>query len=316
MKKIISIIVLTPIYNDWECFSRLCIELNNISNDLFIHIIGVNDGSNEDNNLDPKLFENLNNINSIELLNLQCNLGHQRAIAIGLSYINNKNFNKNVIIMDSDGEDNPKDILNLIKNNISVPSNIILAQRSQRSEGIIFKIFYYFYRLIFLTLTGHRISFGNFSLIPIDKINKLIYMSSLWNNLSATIIRSRLIYTLSPTIRSNRYFGKSKMNISSLILHGLQSISVFAEIVVLRAAIFFLMLVIFSIFITLITKLFTNIFIPGFATEIITILIVLLFQIISTISVTGLILLNNRILSNTVPALAFSSFISSIMKIK
>jgi len=311
-----NIIVLTPIYNDWECFSKLCIELNKISNEIFIHIIGINDGSNESNNLDPKLFKELININSIEILNLQCNLGHQRAIAIGLSYISKNNYNKNVIIMDSDGEDNPIDILNLIKLNMVNSDKVILAQRTQRSEGNTFKAFYYVYRLIFLIFTGYRISFGNFSLIPFNKINSLIYMSSLWNSLSATIIRSRVIYTLCPTIRSNRYYGYSKMNFSSLILHGLQSISVFAEIVILRSAIFFLTLVVFSISLLLYTKLFTNILIPGFATGIIAVLTVLFFQIISTISVAGLILLNNRSLSHTVPALAYSSFINSYLKIK
>ena len=51
--------------------------------------------------------------NSIQILHLNRNIGHQRAIAIGLSYIQFNLPCEQVLVMDADGEDKPEDVSSL-----------------------------------------------------------------------------------------------------------------------------------------------------------------------------------------------------------
>ncbi|NJN33328.1 MAG: hypothetical protein HC817_02790 [Saprospiraceae bacterium] len=57
---------------------------------------------------------------------------------------------------------------------------------------------------------------------------------TLWNNYSASITHGRLPYELLPLDRGKRYFGTSKMNVVSLIVHGLSAISIYLEVVTVR----------------------------------------------------------------------------------
>ena len=77
-------IILIPIYNDWNSLNLL---LKNII-DLKIFkkkttIIIVNDFSKEKNHIKNFLLKKLN----IRIINLKKNIGSQRCIAVGLSYI-------------------------------------------------------------------------------------------------------------------------------------------------------------------------------------------------------------------------------------
>ena len=105
--KIKKIYLLIPLYNDWISLNRLLknINKNTKNKNVNFHILIVNDCS-----VQKKIiFKNrLSNIKSVKVLNLKFNFGHDRAIAIGLKYLDkNKKFDY-VITMDSDGEDNPK----------------------------------------------------------------------------------------------------------------------------------------------------------------------------------------------------------------
>ena len=88
--------------------------------------------------------------------------------------------------------------------------------------------------LLFYALTGQPISFGNFCVIPIAAVRRLAHMPELWNNLAASIMRSRLSYTMVPTTRGCRLAGRSKMNLVSLILHGLTAMSVYTDTIFVR----------------------------------------------------------------------------------
>jgi len=59
-------------------------------------------------------------------------------------------------------------------------------------------------------------------------------MPELWNNLAASIIRSRLAYTTVPITRGSRFAGRSRMNLVSLILHGLSAMSVHTDTIFVR----------------------------------------------------------------------------------
>ena len=70
-----KIIILIPIYNDWQSVSKLIddINLNIAGSDNEISIIIVNDASNYDRQNEEKKLEN---IHSIKILNMKINQGH------------------------------------------------------------------------------------------------------------------------------------------------------------------------------------------------------------------------------------------------
>ena len=130
--------IVTPVFNDWESFERLIQDLSDLSKkfDLKINLIAVNDGST------TELIKNkINTLNLVEIkvLQLVSNLGHQRAIALGLVEAYSYEDSQGVVVLDCDGEDKVDDILQLINND---SSSIVVAKRSSRSEGIKFTLLY------------------------------------------------------------------------------------------------------------------------------------------------------------------------------
>ena len=212
-EKLKKIICLTPVYNDWESFSILT---NNIvkaycneEKKYLIQIIAINDGSNDEHTTEVKNHEI-----DIEYVDLKMNVGHQRAIAIGLQYINDTKSNFDyVVVLDSDGEDKPEDLIHLVKKcEINNDEKIVFAQRKKRQESIFFKIGYFFYKYIFYSLTGQKINFGNFSCIPNKLLKRVVVQDNLWNHYSGSIIQSKTPYDRVLLDRGKRYAGQSKMN--------------------------------------------------------------------------------------------------------
>ncbi len=67
-------------------------------------------------------------------------MGHQRAIAVGLVVAAEKTGSDCIVVMDSDGEDRPEDLRDLISGAERFPDNIICARRAERSESAWFRI--------------------------------------------------------------------------------------------------------------------------------------------------------------------------------
>ena len=104
-----KIIILVPIYNDWQSASKLLEEINSNIADLECQfsVIIVNDASSEQQSISALNTENLM---SIKIVNMNENRGHARCIAIGLKHIFEKEEFDYVIPMDGDGEDRPEEI--------------------------------------------------------------------------------------------------------------------------------------------------------------------------------------------------------------
>ena len=168
-----NIIILIPVFNDFKSTSKLIEEINSYISDLnaSFSIILINDASTEEKNLENK---NLNKINSIKLINMRNNKGHSRCIAAGLKYIlENEDFDY-VIPMDGDGEDRPEEIKNFVEKIKDNPNRSIVGERVKRSESFIFKICYFFHKIITYTFTGKFIKFGNFTCLTKETVKKLI----------------------------------------------------------------------------------------------------------------------------------------------
>ena len=259
-----AVTILLPVYNDNESLQMILQDISKLDAGILknISIVVVNDGSADLN------IQKINPGNNIFIIHLNRNLGHQKAITIGLSYIK-ENFKDNtVIVMDSDGEDRVQDIPLLLEANKKNDSSIFFAKRKRRTNGFAFKLFYYLYKLSFNLLTGKKISFGNFSIIPYPLLCRAVFYSEIWYNYPGGIMKSGLPYQVIPTDRGPRYAGKSKMNFNSLLLHGFGAIAVFLERIIIRVAIISFLLILVSLIaiITIFTiKITTNLAIPGWA---------------------------------------------------
>ncbi len=290
-----KIYCVTPVYNDWESFSILMQEIKKTSTqipDYDIKIIAVNDCSSVDVNY-PK------DILPVKVLNLKLNIGHQRAIAVGLQYVYNEEKDYDyVVVMDSDGEDIPAQIPLLVKKaELEQSKKIIFAQRKKRQESFFFRLGYFFYKKLFYFLPSQKINFGNYSIIPSSLMSKVVHQNNIWNHYSGGIIQSKIPFDKILLDRGNRYQGVSKMNFNNLILHGLSSIAVYFDYLslkILRFSLYGILLCTISVVIVLFKKYVTDSAIPGWASSLLLIISGIILQLFSVTLIVLLMQLSSR----------------------
>ena len=254
---------LLPLYNDWENLKILIEEVETKLQKLDdqFDVIVLNDFSNLKCNIS---FKNLQKIKKIKIINLNKNVGSQRAIAIGLKYISQtckKDEKKIIIIMDSDGQDDPQILNKIIEINKKYPNEIITINRTQRNEQMWFKILYELHYFTLILFSGQKIRYGNYSLISSDKLKKLLSTGDLWSAYPAAISKSfKKTYKIFHE-RKKRYSGSTKMNLYGLLNHSMRVFSVFKYNMLLSSliysTIFFLLGLKFFIFILIIVNILT-----------------------------------------------------------
>ena len=231
MKKII---ILIPVYNDWESLQKLLNDINeNIKSfkELHFDCLVVNDAS----TVKQPNFVKPDFIKSLEILNMKINKGHARCIAFGLRHVfKNKKFD-NLILMDGDGEDRPVEIKDLVSKNNNFPAFSVIAKRVKRSEGFIFQFFYKMHKLLTIIFTGKNINFGHFSILTKNDVGKIYSKASLWSSFSGTVKKFLKPLNEIESERGLRYFGESKMSFFKLLIHSFSIIAVFKYQVFLRS---------------------------------------------------------------------------------
>jgi polyisoprenyl-phosphate glycosyltransferase len=308
----LPIIVLIPVYNDWEPLKKLIVQLNAQFQDTIytpLHFLVIDDGSFENRNI-------LLPTDRYEIIHLHRNLGHQKALSIGLAYIQQHLPCAAVLIMDGDGEDRPEDAIELL-NAWKGSDKIIFASREKRQEGILYQIFYFTYKNLFRLLTGQKIAYGNFLVIPRSALDKLVYYSEIWNHIPGGILKSGLPFHTVPTKKGNRFSGQSKMTFHSLILHGLGAISVFMDTIASKLLMFSIALTVLSVagIVTIILiKGFTQMAIPGWASTIASLCLVVFLQCFLLSLFTLFLYLSAQSQRKFIPALHFAEYIASTEK--
>ncbi len=311
-------VIVTPVLNDWQSLAVLIKTLSGVEalQAYSVTIVAVDDGSASINLESDGLIAGC--VEQIRIVQLKANQGHQRAIALGLAYVDANLSPEHVVVMDSDGEDAPEAINLLLAEATSHPGAIIAAQRAKRSEGLVFRAGYSVYKLVFRYLTGKPISFGNFSLIPGDRLPNILYNSGIWNNFAATLLKSRLPLRFVPTERGKRYYGQSTMNYTSLMIHGFSAISVFTDVVIGRI----ISLLVLATFATafaiagiVIAKL-GGAFVPGYATTVILFLVSMLLLCLFTGFLLILSLLAERESASALPAGLLSHHVREVVTLR
>lgn len=227
------LVILVPVYDDWAAAEMLLTDLDRAlaGFDAPVSVLFVNDGSREP---PPTTFAtgDYQKLQSVEILHLRRNLGHQRAIAAGLVYIYEHVPCRAVVVMDGDGEDRPADILTLADRfEKDGGRSVIFAARAKRLEGSLFRALYQVYRGVHWALTGDSVRFGNFSIVAFESLGRLVVVPEIWNHYAAAVVRSRLRFDSIPIARGQRLAGKSKMNFIGLLLHGLSAFFVYGDII-------------------------------------------------------------------------------------
>ena len=312
MSKTIAIVV--PVLDDWKSLAALGADIADrfARSGIAMHLCVVDDGSVMPLDADALELPSGSAIRSIEVIRLALNLGHQRAIAVGLSVLAERGDLDAVVVMDGDGEDRPADLAVLLAAAERHPNHAVLAARTKRSEPLSFRLWYRLYKLLFYLLTGQAISFGNFCLLPLAAVRRLVHMPELWNNLPASIMRSRLPYVVVPTVRGVRIDGRSRMNLVSLIVHGLSALSVHTDMIfvrVLLAAAAVGAAAVLGIAAVVAVRFGTDIAIPGWATTAAGDLLIILLQTLVVVVAATLTMLAGRSNRPIVPLTDSSRYI-------
>lgn len=237
-----GLVILIPVFNDWSSLVTLLVALDRVLGECGTEarLLVVDDGSTEP--IPSALLDfRPSAIGRVELLSLRRNLGHQRAIAIGLAHldaeapIDGPDRFTAVLIMDGDGEDAPADVPRLLAAlGQGGGQALVFAERTWRSERLAFRVSYRIYKLVHFLLTGMTLRVGNFSVIPRALVSRLVVVSDLWNHFPAAAHKARLPIQLVPTRRASRIAGQSKMNFTALVIHGLSAVSAFGDRVGVR----------------------------------------------------------------------------------
>jgi len=279
-----QIIIAMPVYEDWESAFELCRQIDVVfarEPVSRISIILIDDGSSATSC--PSAMPFLpGTLAEISVVHMRRNLGHQRAIAVGLTYIHQHRQADAIVVMDSDGEDKPEEIPKLLAamKGHQRPT-AVFAARGRRFEHISFRLFYFAYRVAHRFLAGRNIRFGNFSVLPWPHLESLVVFPELWNHYAATLVKSRLPYAEIRSDRGVRFAGRSRMNFVDLVVHGLSALFANQEVVGTRLLMMNVILaggLFFAIAAVIGVKLLTNLGIPGWATSTIGLLLILLCQ--------------------------------------
>ena len=229
--------ILIPVFNDWQSVFKLLESINSAVSVLGgdFSVIIVNDASTESR---LELLANLNNLKSIQVINMKKNRGHARCNAAGLKYINEKEDFDYIIPMDGDGEDRPEELSLLVEKIKDYPNTVITADRIKRSEGPVFKFCYLAHKYLTLIFTGQTIKYGNYTCIPKSMVNKMVDESATWSSFSGSLTKLVKNRKSIPSERGTRYFGPSKMSFINLLKHSLSIIAVFKSTLLIRSTLF------------------------------------------------------------------------------
>ena len=314
MSKDTEITILTPTYDDWESVFVLLGQLDEVltADGLKADVIIIDDGS-------PVFADTLDfgtltlsAIQEVEVVTLTRNMGNQRALATGIAYVAETRDCEILVVMDSDLEDQPNYVPELIAEAKKKGNEVIFAERTRRSEGFVFKAFYKIYKNLYKVLTGMPISIGNFSAIPGRLVKRIANISEIWSHFPAGMMCARIPFSSIPAARGQRLHGESKMNLVALVVHGMNGFAVHADVVGVRMviAIFgFGAAILLALFLIIAKRFVFDFFVVGWTSMVVIILGIAVIQAFMAAIFMAFVIVSSRNQRVVIPAIDFKKYI-------
>ena len=305
-----------PVYNDWESCAALVQELDEIVTqaNVDVEILILDDGSSE--SPPDSLRIETKQIAVVNVLHLKRNLGHQRAICIGLAYADAHWNGDFIVIMDGDGQDRASDVPALIAaSQADARQPIVFGARHRRAETWVFQVCYAAYRLLHRLLTGYHVRVGNFSVLPRCFLPSLTLVPELWSHYAAAVFKSKLPRAQVAVSRRARTAGTSRMDFVSLVTHGLAAMSVFGEIVGVRLLLFSMALFTFAVtgsVVAIAIPSSTGVMVPDWTTFALAMFLLLTVQSLALMVVFIFVILSARDRSSFLPARDYHYFVNEV----
>lgn len=280
--------VVCPVYFDVEAFLALrkdvVAEIGRLGfpSPRRLRFVVIDDTGDQD----PELAR-LSLLGDVSVIHVPFNLGHQRAIVFGLRTLADEIAADDwVVTLDADGEDQPADLPRLLRALVDLPAgsnHTVLAWRVKRQEAWWFKLLYLGFKLLFLLLTGTVIRTGNYAAFRGTLTKRVLFHPYFDLSYSSALLSLNIPAVFVPCERGRRYAGRSKMNVSALLRHGLRMLMPFIDRIATRALIVFTVVFAAGLVasaVVLVIKLTTNLAIPGWTSS--------MLLLTLTISVTAL----------------------------
>jgi len=288
------ITIITPCYNESAIVTRFLESLENAIAKLpyRFYVVVVNDCSTDNTLSLLRGFRFKSDNISLNIVNLKFNVGHQAAIYQGFLYAQTLKSD-HFIVMDSDGEDSPAAIPDLLTH---LDADIVNVVRNKRKESILFKLFYRIYKMIFKFVTGKRMNFGNFCLVSRNVLECAVY--STFSHFAAFLSRQKFSMRYITADREERIGGQSKMGFKKLFYHAFRSFVEYGEDMLMlffKSFIGVMIAIILTVGNVVYQKFITDTAIPGWFSTVIIALVNLAMMCIGFF-VIGILLihLNNR----------------------
>jgi glycosyltransferase involved in cell wall biosynthesis len=239
------IALVAPCYNEGQTVVRFLesVEKNlRVATGVTIEVIVVDDASSDDT---PDLLKKFSFACShlhYRPIRLRFNLGHQMAIQQGLAFACTLDV-ENIVVMDSDGEDDPAALPELISKR---GYDIVNVTRGRRSETLGFRLGYSIYKGLFRFVTGKEMNFGNYCMVSKNVAQIAVHKS--YVHFPAFLLKQKLSRFSIKVDRAPRIDGKSKMNTAGLIYHAFKSLVEFSEdLLMIFLKLFVLIMILFML---------------------------------------------------------------------
>ncbi len=234
-----------PIFRDVESFGVLREKLLAVLNEPTLaerhgetRFVVVDDSG----GADPEVAR-LRSVHDVRVLTTPFNLGHQRALVFGLRKLEGELHGDDVVVtMDADGEDRPEDLpalLQALHGSAGRVPALVLARRTKRQVGVGFQVLYFFFKLLFRSLTGVVIRTGNYAAFRGVLVSRVLFHPHFDLSYSASLISLGLDVELVPCPRGSRYAGRSRMDYYRLVRHGIGMLMPFLDRIAVRALLAF-----------------------------------------------------------------------------
>jgi hypothetical protein len=311
----VHLVVLIPILNDWVSVTEVITGLDSAfaSSPDSLSVLMVDDGSTIPA---PAQLGPFKKLRDVAVLKLKKNVGHQRAIAVGLCRIAEEIKCDAVIIMDGDGQDVPADAARLVERMKQLPEpTAVFAERARRSESLPFRFCYGVYKLLHVSLTGLGIHVGNFSVLPAAYLDRLTIEPMLWNHYAASVLRARVPVDRVPTSRGVRIQGESRLNFVALVVHGLSALACYGEIIGVRLILLCGLLFAFGLIdlAALIgIKVFTGFAVPGWTSLFLGLVLVVILQVATLVANFTMQIISLRSAQPFLPARDYNWFVAGL----